>query len=383
MTRTVPLFLLFLAIAHGHEVREWTDADNRKVRAEFVKLKSGTVFLKLTDGREANFPLEKLSAADRNYISGLEPAAAKPNSNFEAPWPDLVRFQDDPEITTIAEDADAKKFIYESANYRYTCDVRLSNSVVKGFAVLFEATNRFCQELPIGMASGRPAGGKHQIVLFEQSEDYHKAGGIPGSAGVFVPHLKSVLIPLPSLGVRPVGSGYMLDRDKTNKTVPHELTHQLTPEVYYDDSAIGWFTEGLAEYVAVTPYRGGGFNLRNNRRAFMEYVTGYGRKEDGGRGLGEEIKLGPLKNFMTMPYEKFMANGQVNYGCSLLITSYFFHMDGDGDGARIKRYLKDLRAGKSGQEATNVLLDGRSYEQIEKEIAKAWGRYGIEIDFSS
>ena len=43
---------------------------------------------------------------------------------------------------------------------------------------------------------------------------------------------EAVFVPLTSLGVRPVGSGYMLDRKKSNKTMPHELTHQLTPSSY-------------------------------------------------------------------------------------------------------------------------------------------------------
>src|SRR5690606_9501724 len=74
--------------------------------------------------------------------------------NFTAPWPDRITFTEDPEINTITENPAEKQFIYESANYRYICDVRLSKMVVKGFAVMFEATNLFCATIPLAMNGG-------------------------------------------------------------------------------------------------------------------------------------------------------------------------------------------------------------------------------------
>ncbi len=134
------------------------------------------------------------------------------------------------------------------------------------------------------------------------------------------------MVPLTSLGVRPVGSGYMFDRDKSSKTLPHELVHQLTPNRYYAPGSLGWFTEGIAEYVAVTPYRSGSYNVKLNFKPIVEYVTAYGKDGDGGRALGEKINLGSLRDFMLQSYSSFTANSQVNYGCGLLITNYFLHI---------------------------------------------------------
>lgn len=379
-----PILFCFLATLHSLSARMWTDDQNRKVEAEFVRKEGTNVVLRLPAGKEIPFPVAKLSEADRAFLATMDapPSGGGAGLNFDAPWPDRVSLDADPEVTTISESAEEKTFIYESANYRYTCDVRLAQSVVRGFAQLFEATNRYCAALPLAMASGKPAEGKHQIKLFEKKEDYVKDGGPPQSAGVFIGSRQCVLIPLESLGVRPVGSSYMLDREKTNKTVPHELTHQLTPPAYFDEGN-GWFTEGIAEYVGVTGYRAGSFNVRNNRRDFAAYVTGYGKKDDGGRALGKEIKVGPLKAFMNQSYANFTGNPQMNYGCGLLITSYFCHMDGTGDGARLKAYLKAMRAGKKGDDALAVLLDGRSYADLEKEIAKAWSRAGVDLLFNT
>jgi hypothetical protein len=364
----------------------WNDSQGRAIHATMIRADSENVTLKLNDGREVPYPLAKLSEADRNYVvtarSSATPAKSDDSSavtSFESEWPELVRFAEDPEIATIEEDAAKKRFVYESANYRYLCDVRLSQSVVKGFAVMFEATRLYCRSLPLCLDGGDKTDGKLQILLFEKQEDYASAGGPDGTAGVFISQKRAVLVPLTSLGVRPVGSGYMLDRDKSSKTLPHELSHQLTPIPYFKSG--GWFTEGLAEYIGNTPYRSGTYTVRNNQRALVEYVTAYGSKQMGGRALGKKIALMDLKSFMLQEYSSFTSDPQLNYGCGLLLTIYFFHMDGAGDGARIKKFLKSLAAGKPVNESLPLLLDGRTYEQLEKEITKTWSKNGVDLSF--
>lgn len=390
----LPAILLTLNTAHAHHIeRVWTDDQGRKVKAVLASIENGSALLLLPDGRELPYPLAKLSKIDQAFIKkygldGHEEETPDGNieepviDNFNDPWPDRVTFEGDPEIVTVTESPEESTFIYESANYRYNCDVRLSNSVVKGFAVLFEATHQFTRALPLAINGGKKIDGKYQIFLFETEESYNKAGGPPGSAGVFIGGKNIIMVPLTSLGVRPVGSGYMLDRDKSNKTLPHELLHQLTPRRYYAKGAVGWFTEGLADYIGVTPYRSGSFNVKTNFKPIVDYVTAYGKDGNGGRAIGEEINLGPLKKFMLMPYSEFLANPQVNYGCGLLITNYFFHMDREGDAARIKKFLQALNAGKQGEAALEVLLDGQTWLELEQDIAKAYSRKGVDFTFT-
>ncbi|GAA5131819.1 hypothetical protein JIN84_07240 [Luteolibacter yonseiensis] len=397
--RFLPISLLLLGLCHAAEVRTWTDAQSRKIEATLVRIEGTSVVLKLADGREAPFPLDKLSEPDRKYVEDnraltpttkeLKPATkvetespdASKKLNFDDPWPESIRFTEDPEISTIEENAEKKHFIYESANYRYVCDVRLAKSVVKGFAVMFEATHLFCRTMPLAINGGVKKDGKHQILLFEKFDDYVKAGGPPTSAGVYIGGKGVVMVPLGSLGVKPVGSGYMLDRDKSSKTLPHELTHQLTPDPYYDKGSMGWFTEGIAEYVAVTPYRSGSYSVRGNQKDIFDYATGYGSKDMGGRALGTKIHLPPLKDFMLQSYSSFLEQPQLSYGCGLLITTYFLHMDGAGDGKRIKAFLKALHEGKDGEASLSLLLDGRTFEELQNDLIKAWSRKGVDFTF--
>lgn len=390
-SRVLSLFLATLGVAMSQQLeRVWTDESGRMTKASLVKVEGDSALLLMPDGRKIPFPIAKLSKVDQAFIEKfkLEREQAKageeanPTENFDAPWPERISYDGDPEINTVLEDADTKKFVYESANYRYNCDVRLAKSVVKGFAVMFEATHQFVRELPLAINGGVKKDGKYQIILMETEQSYYAAGGPPGSAGVFMGGENIVMVPLTSLGVRPVGSGYMLDRDKSNKTLPHELVHQLTQDAYYSHGSMGWFTEGLSEYVAVTPYSYGNFNVKTNFKPIVEYVTSYGKKGDGGRAIGTEIKLGSLRDWMLMPYSSFTGNAQINYGCGLLITNYFFHMDREGDAARIKKFLKALNAGKEGDEALTVLLDGQTWEELEAQIAEAYSRKGVDFTFS-
>lgn len=371
--------------------RTWTDAQGRQLEADLVSSDETKVTLKLGNGKIVPVPLIKLSDADREYVreqaqlGKAEVVKERDQLNFSQPWPDTIEFVEDPQVEIVSEDKQSNHFVYESASFRFVCDVRLSKQVVKGFALMFESTFDYCRALPLAISGGIKTDGKFQILLFEKKQTYIDHGGPPSSAGVFKTSQHAVMVPLTSLGVKQVGNGYMLDRDVDNRTLIHELTHQLTPLSYFAPGAGGWFSEGIAEYVAATPYRQGRFKVKSNFDDLVAYATAYGKNEaSGGRALGKEISAPPLREYFMMSYEDFTgASANFNYGLGLLITTYFLHLDGEGDAARMKLFLKALRDGKKGQEAINILLDGRSYEDMQDAISKAWRRKGIKIEFGN
>ena len=57
-------------------------------------------------------------------------------------------------------------------------------------------------------------------------------------------------------------------------------------------------------------------------------------------------------------------------------------MDGEGDAKRIKSYLKALHDGQDAEQSLALLLDGRSFENLQEDIAKAWRRKGIDLTFA-
>ena len=401
---------LILPLLSLLQARTFTNLQGKSIDGKILAVNGEKVEILLTKNQKAYWiPLKSLSQADQDYIRSWEKEKKAENEgskkdpsykpsfrdsaeklknayqledNFEADWPGTVSIDLDIEISELTGEDESGAFIYHSPNYEFVCDVALSKNVVRKFAALFEATREFCKQLPISNIKARVPDGafRYKIRLFETKSAYHQAGGPEGSAGVFMGGSQEILVPLTSLGVKKVGSSYMYDYKKQNRTLPHEIVHQLTDNEYYAPGSVGWFTEGLAEYVAVTSYRSGKFMVRSNRKEIVDFVTHFGR-DNWGRNLGKDIRVGDLKRYFLQPYGQFTANGNHNYGVGLLFTYYFFHFDNKGDRVAITNFLKALKSGKRGEAALEALLNGRSYEELEEDIRKAWKSRGVKFEF--
>ena len=84
---------------------------------------------------------------------------------------------------------------------------------------------------------------------------------------------------------------------------------------------------------------------------------------------------------MLQGYGNFVARANFNYGLGLLITTYFFHLDEDGERVAINAFLQALRNGKEGEEALAALRNGRSWDELETAISKGWRGRGVTIRF--
>ena len=395
LTATILALAFGLVGLASAESRVWTNDSGQSIQAEIQSATKTEVILQMANGKNYPVPIASLSEADQKYIT--EWLARKPSptpkdgdtpntepsgdefENWDTPWPTIVSSDNDPDIQELGQNEEGS-WVYHSPNYEFVVDTVLSKSVVKRFAVLFEATAEYVRSMPMSMAKARSEK-RHQILLFETRAAYYGAGAPTGSAGVYMPGKDVIMVPLTSLGVEKKGNRYIVDYDKGNKTLPHEITHQLTDRIYYQQGVVGWFTEGMAEYIGVTPYRSGKFNVKTVLNYLRDYVTAYGRDGSGGRNIGEDIFLPDLKKWMNQSYGQFLANPQVNYGCGALIFYYFAHMDGDKDAANLIAFCKALKEGKKGDEAFEALLAGRTWDQLEEDIKRGWSSRGAKFEF--
>lgn len=385
--------------------RTWTSKNGATVQASLLSVKGNKMTLaRKKDGKSFEVNLSQFSDSDQAYVKewqsekvngettknvektteNKKPAKLEFVDNFSEKWPELVKLNKDFDINTISEEDGA--FIYESRHFTFQADARLQKSVVKRFAEIFEATLEYCKVLPISsqLAINHTAENKKKIYLFANRSGYYQAGGLENSAGVYMWNGRNdkILVGLPFLGLKKVGSGYSLDRDSSLGVLPHEITHMFTDKCYYRPGAMGWFSEGLAEYVSNTPYRGAKYMVKKNRSYIVESVTGYGKDGNGGSNLGEEITVGSLERFMLQSYEEFRGNANFNYGMGCLMVYYFFHFDGEGERKAINAFLQALQQGKQGKEALEALLQGRTMLELEQQVTKAWRSRGIKIKFS-
>lgn len=405
----LPLFLVALAMssaalqAQAPATRTWTSTDGRKIEASFLAIEGDGVKIRMTTGGTFTVPLVRLSAEDQAYAkvqASAAPAAAptlvagsatppKPGQPAAmATWPRSISLEDKPEVVVVREDAAKNEYVYRSPHYEFVCDSRLGANVVREFGRIFESTWLINCLFPLDL---RPEPEKLREIflarLFTNKSDYMNEGAIEGSAGVYMSGKKALMVPLSSLGVRMVGSRVTLENnnDDDNATLIHEITHQMMN--HWLGVLPTWYIEGSAEYVEMLEYkRNGGFSLIGLERQMKTYAQ---RMSQGG---GKTFTMVDLEELMGLDGRRWAAalgggpgSATANYGSAGLLTYYFYHLDGKGDGANLIAYLRQTKEAKSPEEEAAAvkthLMRERSYAQLAEDVKKMFRKEGVDIEY--
>lgn len=379
------LACLFLCALVG-ETRRFTDTEGRSIEATLIEADASRVRIQRTsDLRFFEIPLTMLSSTDREYVrlwtekqnrvpskpqaSVAETSQAQPTS--PQPFPQKVK-ADDYEVEVIEEDTRTETFIYRSAHFEFRSNVKLARAVVREFAAIFEDTFAAVEQLPMLLKPGKPKNEYYITQLYETKEQYYADGGIPGSGGSYFGGEGKIKIPLTSLGVKKSSSSYSIDRsNEDHTTLIHEITHQVM-HPWLRPMPV-WLTEGFAVYMENIPYDRNVF--RFDRFKVDEAV-------------GRSRRLLDAKTMMTMTSEQWLdalgkgyAASNINYSSAWVYTLYFLHLDGEGNGQRIFDYLRAIEARTPHSEAEAILLDGRSYSELEEAIERAYKRERVDIEW--
>ena len=396
--------LLGIPIRAMAEFRIWTTPDNRRVEAEFAGIEAGQVKLRVRGGSMGALPLDKLNAVDRAWVAAHSGNAAAPavptaptplspprsgfpgaasGGDVKNAWPKSTGLDAPPNATAIKEDVAAKEFIYRTAHFEFRCDAKLGADVVREFGRIFEGTLTVNSELPLAL-NPKPEDGNEFFVaqLFTDTEDYFRAGAIPGSAGVYMGGKKSIFVPLASLGVKAVGKRFMLEQRAENTTLIHEITHQMMN--HWIRKLPEWYVEGSAEYVAAQKYHMGRFSLTGPGANVRKYLHDH-------KGVWEKkFTMWHLNYLMHVGNRQWNAavggakpESMRNYASATILTYYFYHVDGKGDAANIIAWLRAIESGTPEKQATaDHLIRGRSFQDMEKEVSKAMMKEQLALDFT-
>lgn len=396
--------LIFLGLSPITEARTWTSSDGRTLEAEITALEGTEVTLKTAKG-EFKLPLDRLSAADqafaKDWLAKKTAPAATPGApggggdktvgDFEnlklGEWPSSVSadFELD-QIQVVKEDKAANEYIYRSPHFEFHSPLRLSTSVVREFSRIFEATFEFTKVMPIGLGPKPKEGGHYFTQLYADMNGYYNGGGMPGSAGMHVSSsrggeiIKSEIhVPLTSLGVEYTGARVIVDHKKRSDTLTHEIAHQMTGRWLFLTPV--WFKEGLAETVSTQRYDSGRFNLTNMDRAVKEDVT----RRSGSDRRFTMVNLDRLMNMSSAEWAAGLGSpggASMNYPSANVLFYYFLRIEGEGNGANLVNYLKAIASGTpEAQARTEILMGGKSFAQLQEEVAKGWRSQGLQIEF--
>ncbi len=369
-----------LSVLATHTFR---DTQGQILQADFISADAENVTVRRSsDFRIFKIPLTTLSEEDREFVktqfaekSALEKVKSPQpkeieNSSKKTLIPKTVSIRDY-EAEVIDEDTKTGRFAYKSNHFEFHSNVKLAKGVIKDFSAIFENTLSAVDQFPIKLNPVFAKEKLYQTQLFETKEQYYADGGLAGSGGSYFPEKKKILIPLSSLGVKKASSTYVVDKSKEdNDTLIHEITHQVMHQ-WLGKLPI-WMAEGFAEYFSNIPYE---------RNTFYFYKF---KLKD---ALKSPAKLRSFATILSLDYQQWSEDlasnpktSHLNYQSAWIYIVYFISMDGEGDGALLNNYLRALENGVSQKEAEAILLDGRSHDELQKNIIKALNRSGIKVD---
>jgi hypothetical protein len=267
----------------------------------------------------------------------------------------------------VSEDAAAEKFVYRTEHFEFLSQGKFTQSLLREVARNFEATYELLKALPWHIEPKPASGNYFKAVLFKTKEAYHAAGGPANSGGVYQSRLETFMVPFDSIGVKVVGKSYSKDENFETHTMVHELTHEMMH--FWLELLPQWVVEGTAEYTGTLPLKTGHFRVsaaKNGLKDYLEFL-----KKRTVEGVPEPYPLEKLFPITNEEWNYTLTSDPHSshrlYFTSFLLTYYFMHLDGKGDGQLFARYFREV---------------GEARKQVE-DFEKAVGEFkklpGVEV----
>lgn len=288
-------------------------------------------------------------------------------------------------------------FVYETNNYRFHSPVALDDAACETVGRLFEcafAANKAVGEvLPVPRTQDDRSAKKYLVELWPTKQQYISRGAPADSAGLFSfaarrsPSeqgkplgplsedqiaMDKVMVPFESLGLGSNGS--VVSRDINTHVLVHELTHQN----FVRNGLPIWANEGWAEYLGYIPYVGETLDFD---RGFSLVLHEAKKRNDTG-ALDFPFTLEEFLNMDQQTMYGHMSNRKDTYLLSVMLISFYVHLDGKKGVEAMKTYMQTLLDGTPNEEAMQELIKPhRDAKRLEKDFIRAWKRKKVEVSF--
>lgn len=366
------IFVILLAMALPLSGRTWTDVDRRELEAAIQKISDHSVIvLRESDQRRLTLPLDRLCEEDQNYVL----AWGDLQRNLQQRWPNSIRAPSFEVEPTIVVEDERTLYSYATTHFRFRSDAELSTRLIRHFASIFEIVYAAGQQIPLTIKS-LSASQTYSVRIFESDSDYKAAGGLLGSVGAYSFEREEVLVPLSSLAVTDESGVYSPESNPDYPTLIHEVTHCVTSD--WREYVPVWVFEGLARYMEVVPHTREHLNFDGLKPRIAVWKSGNGTYDDV-TVIDFEFILGCSYKQWNNTFYNNPDYLRAQYTSAMVLVQYFLDLD-SSKGARFKHYLFELSQGIAEEEALEVLLDGRSYEDLLRDITDAYKRARVTFD---
>lgn len=372
--------------------RTWVATDGRRIEAIATAADESSVQLRVLPAQTVFVvPLDRLSPEDREFVarwSASEANPSRPNVPPPSSWP--VAFDGGARVAVTETAEDQGGFRWESPRYELRSPGRVDFDLISALASVCESIDAVCRRAPLPLLWGRQRDERRVIVIHPTVEGYLKAGLIPNSAGCFEIATGTVHVCQPYLiedDLMGLVQGYTLEKRAKYSVLVHELIHQATPGLTLGGFP-AWVPEGIAEYFAAVQHAPGRFRFQNSHVAVRDYAV----SRLGADGVVDlrVYRLWHLEQILGRPLGEWnqfnvrggrSGQGLIQYLEALLLVDYFCQGDSP-QGRGFRAYLKAVLTGASTEEATRLhLLRGRSFADLERDVAAYWSQRGCSLAF--
>lgn len=376
-----------LSLAGSARARIWTNDRGATVVAVLVAVRDAEVDLKLQDGRVVAVPKNIFSGADQEYILewvksggtlpdtdvGAENPPVQGDSgrryvplepNWDAPWPERVVVPGFLLVKTVQETEDLS--VYETDYFIMESPGKLPEAERMILARRFETILSALAAVPLNLAVARRPSRKYLVRVCFQEEDFNRAPGLRNG------HLK----------FSPTSFTALLLRNKKGKLLKPELdprfavTHWAAQSMDWEH----WLVDGFSAYMAFLP-------MEKEAPVFRKIPERLAAMVPRAVRTGRET-LPALADMLSRDSAHSAAEhgvssrgGTLQYWADLLWMVYWSHLEGNGKAERLRSYLR-VRDAEGGGKARAVLLDGKTPEDVQGEMAAAWKKMGLRLRFS-
>jgi hypothetical protein len=387
-----PPLLSWFTTAPG--TRTWTDRSGRTLEAIPIAADDKTLRLRVLKTQTVhNLPLERLSDGDRAFVEKWRKSIAGSDPLLAAPpdrWPSVYNGRGNAAPSPMPPESTGATQVWRSSRYELRSFGPLDPAIAVSLASICESIDGACRAVPLPMMWGRNRDSLRVILIYPSEEKYLSSGGLPATAGCFIPSTGEVLICAPALTETDFlgqAKGFSLQKRQRYDVLVHELVHQASIGITVSRFP-AWVTEGLAEFFSAVQSAPGQFQFRDSHLAVRNHVV-ESLPYDGVVELQHYPvwSLDRLLDRDLFEWNRITARndkhqeGWIQYTQALLMVEFFCRAD-SAEGRRFRSYLEAVLTGADRREAADLhLLAGRTHAELEQAMSTYWGGRGVKLKF--
>lgn len=400
MSRLVRAAVTALALAALHnspaqdgQLRTWTNLEGRTVRASLIEANATHVRLQLENGTQSAVAISTLSADDQAFLkvtggrTAVQPMAAPGGGGLQ--WPGVISVKPrELDISIGKQDDAARRYHYNSGSFEFISTAPLTNAVVREVAADFELVREAIRQLPWNWAPQPREGPFFRIFMAETFEDYVALGG--GDTRGTIKDDNGITR-FDSIGLKKVAQRYAFDRrEKSDGELVTLVTQLLTADMR--GYMTPWSYDGLTHFLRDVAYQNGKLSFQGLESSMKRMLKDREKYK---------FEADRLMTCLQSDWNQRTSDADLirhrEITDGMLLFYFFGYMDGDGTGAGLHAYFKDVakaghayltrdpnRSRDSAEVQRKTYLDrlvaGRSMEQIKAEIVAKYRAYGIKFE---